>query len=63
VVAIHNPDTGASFYARPATGGDVALGERLAGELRELMEKVTNDRLAVLKEIPANYRRDPRRPV
>ncbi|MFG3710849.1 hypothetical protein [Micromonospora sp. NPDC047730] len=56
-IALTNPADGVSFYARKATGDDIALGERLAEELRQLMDKVTNDKLAVIKEIPLKYRK------
>lgn len=56
-IVLKQPNSDSSFYARQAKGDDIALGERLAGELQELMEKMVNDKLAVVKEIPPKYRK------
>ncbi|MEV5210890.1 hypothetical protein AB0K35_25780 [Micromonospora sp. NPDC053740] len=56
-IALTHPGSGASIYVRKATGSDVALGEQLAADLQGLMEKATNNKLALVGEIPPRYRK------
>ena len=51
------PDAGPAFYARRATGGDIALGRKLSREVtrfRQLL--VDGDAKAILDEMPSEYR-------
>lgn len=56
-IVLKQPGDRGSFYARQATGDDIALGERLARELQDLVVKMASDKLALAKEIPPKYRK------
>ena len=52
-VRVEDPSSGFSFFARRASAADVDHGERLAGQLRELVAKIVGrDEQALLAEIP-----------
>ena len=54
---VGHPDGGPAFYARQATGDDIALGRYLTRELAKIRQLVVNgDIEAILAEIPPAYR-------
>lgn len=56
-ILVSHLDGGPSFYARQATGDDIALGRHLTRELAKIRQLVVNgDTEAILAEIPPAYR-------
>ena len=55
LISLRDPKMQAVYFAQAAIGDDIALGRQLGRELRTLIERVGEGKLAVLAEIPAGY--------